>query len=60
MNLNVVVYKNDPGQSLVFINMQQYKSGDRIAGSGPKVEQILKDAVILDHGEGRFKLKMYQ
>lgn len=60
LSLNVVVHEKNPSESLVFINLGQYREGDRIAGGGLRVERILPDGVVLDYGEGRFKLRMYQ
>jgi hypothetical protein len=59
LNLNVVAFETDPAKSVVFINLRQYRAGDRIAGNGPRVERILPEAVDLDYGQGWFRLQMY-
>ena len=51
--INVHVFDDNPQRRFVLINMDKYKQGERIANNGPLVEEITKDGVIVDYGNGR-------
>ena len=37
----------------VLINMDKYKQGDQISGNGPLVQEITRDGVVIDYGDGQ-------
>ncbi len=51
--VNVHVFDDDPKRRFVLINMGKYKEGERIANNGPLVEEITRNGVIVDYGNGR-------
>lgn len=51
--VNVHVFDDDPQRRFVLINMGKYKEGDHIANNGPLVEEITREGVIVDYGNGR-------
>ena len=51
--VNVHVFDDNPERRFVLINMDKYKEGDRIANTGHLVEEITRDGVVVDYGEGR-------
>ncbi len=55
--LNVLVYFNDPDRCRAYINFHRYRIGDTLPDVGLRVEGILPDGVILNYGDGRFKLQ---
>ncbi|MFZ7126522.1 MAG: general secretion pathway protein GspB [Desulfobacterales bacterium] len=57
LKLNVLVYYDDPGSCLAYINFRRYRTGDTLPDAGLRVEGIIADGVILNYGEGRFKLR---
>jgi len=60
--INVHGYSKDPAESLVFINMQKYRVGDRIGSriDGPILKNITPDGVIIDYGEGQARLVVWK
>jgi general secretion pathway protein B len=51
--INVHVFDDDPQRRFVLINMNKYKEADHIANNGPLVEEITREGVIVDYGNGR-------
>jgi len=51
--INVHVFDDDPQRRFVLINMNKYKEADYIANNGPLVEEITREGVIVDYGNGR-------
>lgn len=51
--INVHVFDDDPERRFVLINMSKYKEGEHIANNGPLVEEITRNGVIVDYGNGR-------
>ncbi len=51
--VNVHVFDDNPERRFVLINMDKYKQGDRISGNGPLVQEITRDGVIVDYGDGQ-------
>lgn len=51
--INVHVFDDDPERRFVLINMSKYKEGERIANNGPLVEEITRNGIIVDYGNGR-------
>jgi hypothetical protein len=60
LGLNVVVYEKNPERSRVFIDLGEYREGDVVGATGLRVVRIVPDGVVLDYGEGRFLLRLYQ
>jgi len=58
MEINVHVYSEDPQECRVFINMRNRKVGDRIGETGPILQEITPDGVIIDYGEGLARVKV--
>lgn len=54
--VNVHVFDDDPQRRFVLINMDKYKEGQSIANNGPLVEEITREGVIVDYGDGRVLL----
>jgi len=54
--VNVHVFDNNPQRRFVLINMNKYKEGQSIANNGPLVEEITREGVIVDYGDGRVLL----
>jgi len=54
--VNVHVFDNNPQRRFVLINMNKYKEGQSIANNGPLVEEITREGVIVDYGNGRVLL----
>jgi hypothetical protein len=55
--LNVLVYYDDPDRCRAYINFHGYRIGDTLPDVGLRVEGISPDGVILNYGDGRFKLQ---
>jgi general secretion pathway protein B len=55
MVVNVHLYSANEAENLVYINDRHIRKGDRIEG-GVKLEAIVHDGVVLDHGGTKFKL----
>jgi general secretion pathway protein B len=55
MVVNVHLYSANEAENLVYINDRHARKGDRIEG-GVKLEAIVHDGVVLDHGGTKFKL----
>ena len=55
LNIDLLVYNNDPAQRFAIINGQKLHDGGQMK-EGPKVEQITADGVILVHQGTRFLL----
>ena len=51
--VNVHVFDDNPQRRFVLINMDKYKEGQSIADNGPLVEEITREGVIVDYGDGR-------
>ena len=51
--VNVHVFDDNPEQRFVLINMNKYKEGDRVANNGPIVDEITREGVIVDYGNGK-------
>lgn len=56
MALNVVSYSEDPARRFVMIDLAMYKEG-QIVPSGPRVDKITADGVILSYQGTRFLLR---
>ncbi len=56
MALNVVSYSEDPARRFVMIDLAMYKEG-QIVSSGPRVDGITADGVILSYQGTRFLLR---
>lgn len=54
--VNVHVFDDNPQRRFVLINMDKYKEGQSIANNGPLVEEITREGVIVDYGDGRVLL----
>jgi general secretion pathway protein B len=59
LHLDVHVYATRPAERFVYINMQKYREGSRIA-EGPLLERIRRDGVVLDYRGLRFLLPRQQ
>ena len=55
MVVNVHLYSASEAENLVYINDRHIRKGDRIEG-GVRLEAIVQDGVVLNHGGTRFKL----
>lgn len=55
MVVNVHLYSANEAENLVYINDRHIRKGDRIE-RGVKLEAIVQDGVVLNHGGTRFKL----
>ncbi|MBC8421165.1 MAG: general secretion pathway protein GspB [Desulfobacterales bacterium] len=60
LQINVHAYSKDPAECLVFINMRNYKVGDRIGEGGPVLKEITPGGVIIDYGEGQALLQVWR
>ncbi len=55
LNLDIHVYGATPAERFVFVNMRKHQEGS-ILDSGPRIEAITPDGVILDYRGTRFVL----
>ncbi|MDZ7644430.1 MAG: general secretion pathway protein GspB [Woeseiaceae bacterium] len=55
LHLDIHVFSPEAGERFVFINMQKYREGDRLA-EGPEVTAIRDDGVLLEHRGTAFLL----
>jgi len=58
LEINVHAYSEHPSECFVFINMRNYKVGDRIGRDGPLLKKIVPRGVIIDYGEGQALLQV--
>lgn len=55
LHLDIHVYSRKPADRFVFINMQKHQEGS-VLDSGPRVDEITPDGVVLEHRGTRFVL----
>ena len=55
LHLDIHVYSRQPADRFVFINMQKHQEGS-VLDSGPRVDEITPDGVVLEHRGTRFVL----
>ncbi len=55
LHLDIHVYSDTPADRFVFVNMSKHRENSRLA-SGPLIEQITPDGVVLDYQGTRFLL----
>lgn len=55
LHLDIHVFSTSPADRFVFINMQKHQEGS-VLDSGPRVDEITPDGVILDYRGARFVL----
>ena len=55
LHVDIHVYSRAPPDRFVFINNRKYREGDQL-GEGPRVEEISKTGVVLNHRGQRFLL----
>jgi hypothetical protein len=60
LQINVHSYSKKPAECLVFINMQNFKVGDRIGENGPVLKEITPEGVIIDYGEGQTRVQVWR
>jgi hypothetical protein len=60
LQINVHSYSKNPAERLVFINMKNFKVGDRIGENGPVLKEITPEGVIIDYGEGQTRVQVWR
>lgn len=56
IKISIRVYHADPARRFVIINAQRYMEGDELPEKGLRLEEITRDGIIVDYGQGKVRL----